>query len=245
MILLSLIIAGCSVTRRNTAVVYQEGSGKFISTDRIIALNVTNYDFNILKAEIEIKNEIESRKMIGNLKYKKPGTYLISLRSQAGIEAARIYVSMDTILINDRLNKKLYYGSPEHLLNKYGISTSILPVIVGDYISEEADNIQIKCTNNQASIRQITGDKEILYNISCGKRKVTDIISTDPLSGKGISIKFDKFEESENILMARKIKIADSAGETSISINIMKVEPGRESEITFIPGKNYEKVLLR
>ena len=68
------------------------------------------------------------------MKYRLPGNYLVSIRNKTGMEAARVYVTHDTVLINDRIYRKLYIGSNEYLLKKYGIATNSLPLVFGDYL---------------------------------------------------------------------------------------------------------------
>ena len=58
-----------------------------------------------------------------------PDKFLISIKSHTGIEVARIFLTGDSIMINDRINKKLYYGSTSYLKNKYGLTTAVFPVI--------------------------------------------------------------------------------------------------------------------
>ena len=114
-LLISLLASACSVSRRNV-VVYEESVGDKLSLfDRTREKNITETDFNIRKAEIEIKNNDQKQKLLANLKYKNPGTYLLSIRGKTGIEAARVYITKDTILINDRINKRLFYGSTRYL----------------------------------------------------------------------------------------------------------------------------------
>ena len=71
------------------------------------------------------------------LKFEYPDKYLISIKSRTGIEGARIYISEDTILFNDRINKKMYYGSSLYLKRKYGLTTNFLPLIFGDIVSRK------------------------------------------------------------------------------------------------------------
>ena len=88
-----------------------------------------------------------------------PDKYLVSIKSNTGIEIARIYLTEDSVMLNDRLNKKLYYGSASDLKKKYGLTTAILPVIIGDYVNdgksdEESQNcidgrLNIECSNKR------------------------------------------------------------------------------------------------
>jgi hypothetical protein len=244
-ILFCFIASSCSVTRNivNTETHDQEVQLSFI--EQVKALNITNSDFNITKAEIEIANDMEKQKMICNMKYKKSGIYLISLRNQAGIEAARIFITKDTVLINDRINKKLYYGEPNYLLDKYGITAKALPVVLGDFISYTSGDNIAECDNGKTVIIEKTGVKEIKYTIDCRKKKVTEIRAMGIETEKGIIIRFEKFNELEEGTMPKNIIITDNEEETRISIIIEKIENELKSDITFIPGKNYEPVLLR
>ncbi len=78
-------------------------------TDRLIASNLTQETLLILfKADVEVFNNGENRKLISTVKYRKPGNYLVSVKHRTGVEAARIYITKDTVLINDRIYKTLY-----------------------------------------------------------------------------------------------------------------------------------------
>jgi hypothetical protein len=244
-ILLCFLVNGCSVTRKiaDTEIHNQEVQLKFM--EQVKALNITNSDFNISKAEIEIANDVEKQKMICNMKYKKPGIYLISLRNQTGIEAARIFIKEDTILINDRINKKLYYGKPSYLFDKYGIATAVLPILLGDFISDINDNEEPECVNGKTIFNKKEGIRELNYTIDCRKKKVTEIRALNIETEKEIIIEFDKFNALEESTIPENIVINDNANETRINISIERIEKGLENDITFVPGKNYETVLLR
>jgi hypothetical protein len=245
LIILCIVSTACSVAKKNLQVEAITVPGEMNLIEEVKALNITNGDFNILKSEIKVSNDIESQKMICNIRYQKQGTYLISLKSQAGIEAARIFITKDTILINDRINKKIFYGDPDYLLEKYGITSDVLPVIIGDYISDVNSDEEIKCLNGKTFIKKTEGDKEIVYTIDCKKKKITNVSSLDTEAHKGIVLRFDRFIEKDKILIPGNIEITDTNEETTILIRIEKVETELESDITFIPGKNYEKVLLK
>jgi hypothetical protein len=223
----------------------KEESDRFILIEQVKALNITNNDFNILKAEIEVINDIDKQRMICSIKYQKPGKYLLSIRSTAGIEAARVFITEDTVMINDRLSKKLYYGDPDYLLDKYGITVDVIPVILGDFVSGISSNEKSECKNGEAIIRKTEGYRELIYTVDCKKKKITDIKSLSQETGKGIVIRFKKFEETERNTIPKNIEITDSTDETRINITIEKIREGLENEIKFIPGKDYEMVLLK
>jgi hypothetical protein len=237
-------IYGCSAVKKEEKSRITAEISNIVSLTDVKASNISNNDFFITKAEIEILNNGERQKFIASFKFKNPGIYLISLRNNAGIEGARIYISKDTILINDRINKKLYCGSGRYIRSKYGINTSTIPVIIGDFIDEEEKKItEFKCSNNKSEISEITEEKEIKYIIDCREGKISE---TKIIHGtEGIVLVFSKFINNNRKHYPQSIKIEESKKESEINIKIRKIEFNPIEKVVFIPGKEYEKVVLK
>jgi len=238
-------ITGCAIVKKETVARPDGGGKKAIGYEEIKSLNITNNNFNIIKAEINIFTEGENEKLLGYIKYNNTETYLISIRNRSGIEGARILITSDSILVNDRINKKLYYGSTSYLNKKYGITTEILPIILGDFIIVNGDNRIVKCNKNTAYIDNELKGKKTHFTVDCEKMKVTSVIIEDEITERKFAIDFKKFEKYKNCYLARKITIKSSKEDERIEVNIEKFEQGVENDITFIPGKKYEKVLLK
>jgi len=101
-----LLLTGCSAFKKGTKnEIYMPVISDEALTARIFSMNVTKTDFNIPRADIEIFNNGKSQRLIANLKYRNPGIYLAAIKNRSGIEAARIYITRDTIMINDRIIK--------------------------------------------------------------------------------------------------------------------------------------------
>jgi hypothetical protein len=243
-LVLIVTIYGCSAVKKEQKSGITSEISNIVSLTELKGSNISNNDFFITKAEIEILNNGEKQKFLASLKFKNPETYLISLRNNAGIEGARIFISKDTILVNDRINKKLYYGSARYIKSKYGITTSTIPVIIGDFINEEKDQIsELKCSNNKSEISEINEEKEIKYIIDCGERKISE---TKIIHGKeGIVLLFSRFINYNSKHYPQSIKIEDFKQESEINIKIQKIEFNAIEKVDFIPGKEYEKVILK
>ncbi len=239
------IIPGCSVVRETASENVSNGRGKTISIEDLKTYNFTGSDFQIQKALIEIKNEDGDQKLMANLKYREPGIYLVSLRSLTGIEAARLYISDDTILINDRVNKKVYHGSTEYMMEKYGISIKYLPLILGDIVIEKNNSQYFNCRDNETEIMERSEKNDIIYTLSCSTEKVKYVTTENSISGKGLYIYFDKFKKENNISYYRNIRITDEKKENTIKITIERISRTVVNDLNFIPGKNYEDVILR
>ena len=244
-ILLLPYITGCATLKKSTITKTAGIERNKVNYQEIRGLNLSNNDFNVIKAEIIIASSEGKERLLGNIKYQDKGTFLISLRNRSGIEGARVFITNDTIIVNDRINEKLYYGSAGYLENKYGVKTSILPVIIGDFILDDSKKEIMECIKNRTYVNEIVEGKEIFYTIDCRIQKVINVVLKDRYTGKKINIELRNFIETEEYTVARNIYITNDNKEERIDINIEKLNIGLEREITFIPGRNYEKILLR
>ncbi|MCJ7449980.1 MAG: DUF4292 domain-containing protein [Bacteroidales bacterium] len=246
--LVFLYITGCSTARRSANSIKNQGD-KIILADlygNVRKFNITNNDFYIKKAEIEVYNNNEKQKLLGSIKYKKSGEYLLSIKLKNGIEAARFYLSKDTILINDRINKTLYYGSPEYLEKKYGIAISFLPFLLGDFSEEnEILKMEEQCVKGQMGIESSIKEKKLQLVIDCELIKIRQLQLENIDKSAGINMEFEDFYKTETIEFPRSIRIEDFMSESVIKIFIRKIEIPWEGVLEFIGGNNYETVMLR
>jgi hypothetical protein len=242
-----LMNGGCSVFRnqetRNTALADNTNISNL--SERIKNHNISADNFFIEKAQIQVSGPDGDQKFLGSLKFEIPDKYLISLKSTTGIEAMRIYISGDTILINDRFNKKLYIGNSQYIRRKYGVPVSLLPLILGDFFATDLnDRLELKCNEGKLDLNEGQSGLMIKYVIDCNKAKVVSIGVENSLNQAGIQISFQKFLEKENILMARSIFIVDIQKHTTINIKIDKFQLPWDGKVEFIPGNRYELVQL-
>jgi len=249
LIIFALIVfslAACSVIKKKGSMIEQPSDEIAYNITNAKVYNLTSYDFNIRRAVIELNNENGKQKLIANLKYRKPGNYLISMRNRTGIEAARIFISRDTILINDRINRKLFYGSAEFIKNKYGLSINAIPLLLGDYILDSASfSNEDKCINGKRSFTKLLEDRSISGKIDCSNFKILSAIFKDSKGRNEIIMDYSDFSKDNGIIFPRSINLSDGDGKLSLSIDLSDVELGVNDIINFIPGNGYEKVLLK
>ena len=240
-------MGGCSISKKleNTT---SEYSSKHI-TDYILEdvkeKNITNLNFYIEKAEIEILTERGTEKYTGNIKFEKPDKYLISLKSRSGIEGARIYISNDSILVNDRINRKLYYANASYLEKKYGFNISCLPLIFGDIVLEKGyEESKGKCLENRFKIDCLVKGLRLSYNIDCNKRKVISVYEINNYVQQSFRIKYDSFLSIKDFLIPKVMEFEENQHNIHIRIKIKKVEFLWNGIIKFIPGRGYELIKL-
>ena len=245
-LLVALFLYGCSAGRKSNVINIDITAAGNISDQSIADRNLTKNDFYIPKAEIILYNESETVNLLATLKYQKEGGYIISIRTRGGVEVVRIMLANDTIMANDRINKKLYCGSTVYLENKYGISFGTLPVILGDYISDnDLKENNIDCNNGKAELFKSVGNRRIYYLLNCKEKKV-EVAKFNSETGEGrIEVKFGNFKRTGNYLYPGTSTITDSETKSEIKIEIRKMEFVTIDNLKFIPGMNYEKIILK
>jgi hypothetical protein len=239
-ILIVLILTACTSTRKAA-----NKSTEVLSIERIKEENLFNENFDIIRAEIKYTENKNSSELIGTISYRNESVFLVSLRTKAGIEAGRIYITKDTLLANDRFNKKLYYGSTIQFSKKYGIELEWIPVLFGDLIiKDEGKALTTECNDNEAKIVEKLNLTEISYTVNCTEEKVkmTEIKEN---SGKRIILKFDNFLETDGKKYPSDIEIIENEGKSQINIKIKKAEINTERKLKFIPGEGYEKIKIK
>jgi hypothetical protein len=246
-VILEFFSAGCSVIR-NTSNRDLEISKEFLSENILESVknqNITNDNFFIQKAEIEIITQNSKERLIGSVKFIHPDKYLISIKGRTGIEGARIYTSGDTILINDRINKKMYSVSSLFLKRKYGLSTNFLPLFFGDVILEKnSERNKASCSGDKLNFDCAVQGIFLNYEINCKKGKTILVKQHNSVDLKSIDIKYSSFIKSGNLLMPENIELIDSQNNIKLKIKVVKMQQPWNGRIEFIPGRDYEIIEL-
>ena len=168
----------------------------FLLLSNVRDQNITKENFNISKAEIEIVSDNDRKTILASVKYSKPDKYLISIKSKTGIEVARIYITSDTVLINDRFNRILYYGSTDILYKRYGITKDLISLLFGDYNDLKCvSNDRSVCRNGRLEIVCTDKNTEINYEIDCDRNKVMVTILTSQIGRNELKLSFNDFIE--------------------------------------------------
>jgi Domain of unknown function (DUF4292) len=246
-LILLILIQGCSVTRKIENNINENSGKKAIKNvlEDIEEQNITNNNFLIQKAEIQIESGDRKEKYLANIKFERPDKYLISIKSRTGIEGARIYISNDSVLVNDRINKKLYVGTSFYIEKKYGLSLSCLPLIFGDIVLNRNDkgNSQ-ECNGDKLNINSMVKGVLLNYEIGCRERKTKVVNQLNSLNEKRFEIKTTGFWKIGNILIPKRTEFEDYQQNIKILIRYIKVEIPWGGSVKFSPGKGYELIKL-
>ena len=248
-IFLILIAAGlgCSVLRVEK---YGEEDLSAISSSEvfmrnIIKQNLTSQSFFIQKALIQLSAEGGKEKFLANVKFQPPDTFLISLRMNNGIEVLRIFTSNDTIIILDRIKRKQYYGSDQYLIKRFGLSTNILPLIFGDFISSNYYDNAFKCSKGKSNMIEIINEAQISYVIDCNKMKCTQANIEFKANTDRIGLFYSNFTKNGGVRIPGKILITDRKNEIELLIEIKKYLFPWNGNVELTSGTKYEMIQLK
>jgi hypothetical protein len=242
-LIVGLVFSSCSIKRKSISKTAEIPITGNLLTD-VKNQNLTNFDFFIQKGEVEYITESGKEKYLFTVKYKNPGRYLVSIKNRAGIEGVRIFVSGDTIMANDRINKVLYSASSLYLQQNFGISPGLLPLIFGDIILGNREVKTEKCIGNKVNFESSIRGQPLLYEIDCEKRKLTMAEQEGNNLQIATEIRYDQFFSIGGISIPKYIEMHHNQTNTTIKIKILKIEIPWSGNIDFVPGRDYEKMEL-
>lgn len=242
---LASLFSGCSVFR--PTVNRDFGTISYSVDNDIIKVlenhNITSRNFFIQKAQVEVISTGINENFLASVKFLTPDTFLISLRSKTGIEAARIFLTGDTVLMNDRINRQMIYGKPEKVGMKYGITAEVLPLVFGDFISD-IQGLKDKpgCEKGLAVVDSYKQGSKIRYIADCKEGKIISASRESSTNQGAMIFKFSKFVKIGSVSYPSDIII--TYREMVINIKIDRFETPWDGSIDFVPGKNYELIEL-
>jgi len=246
-VILMLLFTGCFVKRVKRGSDY--GVLSEVSREKLDKVlknqNITNESFFIEKADIEVIGQEGKRRLIASLKFSKPDQYLLSVRNKTGIELARIFLSPDTLLVKDRINRKQYCASPNYLSKEYGLKLYVLPVVFGDFVGSNILEDSVgRCIKGILNVDALVLGTKLTYSVDCSLSKSILTKSENGLDKVGIEMRFKEFYKSGKRWIPQEIEISDLQREVKISIKIRKLSYPWDGNIDFVPGNKYEIIPL-
>lgn len=207
--------------------------------------NISEESFQIEKGSLAVNINNTSNKYLFSVRFNKPDIYLISIRNSTGMEGARIFITKDTVLINDRIGKRILYGKPKELEKYSGFPYYMINAIFGDLVLKEVRSKGDALSFfNSVIITQAYYGKAWKSILDPGKGKV---ISTSVINSNGqdeLTFIYSKFSRAEKH-MPLLIEMIDKKNNVNAKIRVEKFRTGSDQEILFVPGKGYSKEEIR
>ena len=248
LLIIATALTSCSTTRKagRTAGALENEITSGNSLESVVRNNLSNKDFIIQKAEVNLIQDNISVRLIADIKFKKPDSLLITVRSRTGIEAGRAFITRDTLVIRDRINKKLLIGKPETLKKKYGIDPFLIFLILGDIVLEEKDRIKsMECIKGEFRKEFGVHGKNVEYIIDCQRRKLKRAYFEGDLNSGDIIIGISNIISSGKIVYPGRVEIHDSLKSVGLIMEIKKIESPWAGKIGSLAGQGYKVIRIR
>lgn len=247
-LIISVLLSSCSSTRKAGVAGSSTGNAAISenSLESVIRNNLSNKDFNIQKAEITVIQDNISVRVIADIKFKRPDSMMITVRSRTGIEAGRAFITKDTLIIKDRFNKKLLVGKPEVLAKKYGIDPSFLFTVLGDIVLEDKDRTgSMECVKGEFRKEYDIHGKSVEYIIDCQRKKLKQTYLEGDINSGNITIDLSDITNEGKIIYPGRIEINDDLKSVGIIMQIKKIESPWAGRIGSIAGQGYKVIKIR
>jgi hypothetical protein len=247
LLIASTIIGGCSASRRAGTGMVQpsDEANETILTD-VAKNNISNYGFNISRADIIYSLDGVSGKLTVGIKSRGLDTLLVAVRHSTGVEIARIFLTTDTLLINDRINRRVMYGDPEYLEKRYGIERNMILLVLGDIFLMQTDrNRNENCQKGLLSIQTRLEDGRINYEIDCKLRKITSATLNRASTNDRITVSYSNFIKRGNHILPGRIEVEDMKNRAVIRVDIRSVDIPWKGNIDFVHGTRYKIMRIK
>jgi len=247
-IILAAVITGCSPSRKAARATGDSEKAALAgnSIETVVLNNLSNNSFYIQKADIRVIQDNISVRLIADIKFKRPDSMLITVRSRTGIEGGRAFITRDTLIIRDRINKKLMVGKPEILGTKYGIEKSFILSVLGDIVIEEKDRaVTMECIRGDFRKEYLVGGKNVEYIIDCQRKKLKQAYFEGDIKTGNITIAMSEIVNSGKVVYPGKIEINDDLKSMAIVLEIKKIESPWNGKMGSVSGQGYKVVKIR
>jgi hypothetical protein len=234
-----LMTTGCSFSGAGKSRRSESSVGSFGTTTygELYSGNITNNGLYIRKISAEIYLDDSRDKVTIILKKDVKGSWLVSIRSFAGIEVARLYADKNEVIVLDRLGRKAtVYGWAE-LEKNYGIAYNLLPFLLGDLpIISGSDRRRIDCNETA-----ILTSGNLIYNIiaDCTINKVTTYSVRNSMTGREVSVLTSDFLETGDTRYPSRIELSESLGVFHVKMSIHEIDVLWDGFVEFSIPSNY------
>lgn len=245
-ILIIIIFQACAINRKTRAR-ERTCNETAISKSDIVRKNVSLERFYIQKAVVTITGNQAESKFLATVKYNLPDSILISVRAKIGYEAARIFLTSDTIIIADRINRKLRVGNPKFLKSKYGIEPAMLFIFMGDYISGTENRDQtFKCIDCYSVSNLLLDGRNLSYRINCREGKISEATFEGDITSGNVLLKFADFTNFDGMIMPKIIDMKNDLSGISANIGIEKATGNYQGFVGRMKtGSSYDVIRIR
>lgn len=216
------------------------------SVDEEYALERFDFDYLQAKSKIRFSSPDRNLSSSASIRMKKDSIIWVSVSPIFGIEAARGFISQDTIVFMDRVNKDVYRYNYQSLSNALNFDIDfemIQSIILGNQVFDFKGDDNFSKRAGELKIGQKRGRFELETLASSKNRKVENVKVREIPDGSKMEIIFSEFnivaDQAFPFITNVEIIAKGTEESTQVEINHSKVEVS-DSPISFpfsVPGK--------
>jgi len=240
-----------SVLICSAVLIFSSCGKKLLPTSNVEeAYALEKFDFEYLQAKSKIRFNSPDRNLSSsaNIRMKKDSIIWISVTPVFGIEAARGFISQDTIVFLDRVNKDVYRYNYKTLSNALNFDVNfqmIQSILLGNQVFDFQGGDDFSKRAGELKIAQKRGRFELETSASVKTRKVEFIKVREIPNGNQMKIIFSEFSAVANQsfpfntdveIIAKGSKEAEST-QVQINHSNLKVGDGPMSFPFSVPSK--------
>ena len=240
LLLLMVITGSCRSTRISESRVSKESpeinAAWFLRS--VESRNIFSGALIINRITVNYNSGGERHRFRANLKYDGENAVLISIRTFAGIEAARIFMDADSVKIIDRLNKIYYRGKTRELEEKYGLPLGNIGLLFGDFIYKGARGKK-ECIEGYVT-REIADRNGIMkYTFDCSEKKLAEVEGIVAAGGAFINGSFGNYRQENGLIFPATIEWQGGRIDAQLQMEMRNLREPDNVSLIFRPGEDY------
>lgn len=222
---------------------YEIATSKLVKSVRLN--NVLDEPVAINRITIHYRKGEENRKFRANMKYNGRDSILLSIRTIAGIEAARVLIDKDAIKISDKINKVYYLGKTDRIGRRYGVEFAFINMLFGDIAKLKNGEKSTQCIEGIAKIREEEEGNTLEYTIDCNIKKLKAVEGRIGYEGEKIQGIFNEYRYENGFLYPGKIEWRMEGEGALINLEMNNVKSLERKNLIFRVNHDYEVKIIR
>lgn len=228
-----MIAASCGVSRRAAEAGRKVGGEPgFFMYGNISENNISGDGIFVRRGRVESYIGGERDRFTINVRITADGKWLVSVRSFAAIEVARIYADKSGVTILDRLGRTATVRNWSALGKEFGLSYEMLPLIIGDVPENRSlARRRIDCSS-EVPVDIPWGN--LLLKADCGSQKAASMVVREHSYGNEIRIESFNFKTLANgKSYPNNIEVTEKRGLFQMKITLEDVESSWNGSVDF------------
>lgn len=162
-----------------------------------LALDEIEFEYLSSSTKFKYKNSNAKTRASATIRIKKDSLIWFKLSNGVGIEGARGKITKDSLVVMDRINKKVYQYTFEKLSEEFNFEFNyelFQAILIGDLPLEVTRNDGVEKVSNNFVVTQEAGDLTVINKISFKTRRLENLFASTIKNDNTLEIKYNEFK---------------------------------------------------